>query len=241
METVDAGLVFLQRFTTLVGAAEFTTAPVDVSGQGGTQFQVWRGPIRTSSGAGTLDLYLEESLDAQAWALGPSTPAAIPLASGATQFVSYSFRLRWFRLRFSLGGSNPMVSCWAEGILRGGEGGAWGGPQTGMFADGKTPAGWLGPQFRREEEDPWARLRDYYAQVKRDPRILAWDPTAAERLRRKIEVDWMYGHGGVKPTYRGFPIPAAGFGIFGAMLRAGVTGTPSLSVPADEFKDRGAE
>src|SRR5688572_18319562 len=121
MPAIDAGLVFLPRYTTLVGAAEFTTAPLDVSGQAGTQFQVWRGPIRASGGSPAFTLYLEESLDAATWALGPSTPQAFTIAENATVFFAYSFRLRWFRLRVVVAGTNPMVSCWAEGILRAGD------------------------------------------------------------------------------------------------------------------------
>jgi hypothetical protein len=131
MSAVDATLVFLPRPTTLIGAAVFTTPPLDVSAQGGVQFQVWRGPIRVASGApaGSLTLLLEESLDAESWALGPSTPQGIPLLEGQVHFLSYSFRLRWFRLKFTLTGNSPFVSCWAEGLLRGGDGGLWGSPQ----------------------------------------------------------------------------------------------------------------
>jgi hypothetical protein len=140
MPGVDASIVFLPRFTALVGAADFATAPLAVSEQGGAQFQVWRGPIRTASGPGTFTLYLEESLDAQTWALGPSAAQAITVAENSPLFLSYSFRLRWFRLRVTLGGSSPMVSCWAEGLLRGGEGPMWGSP---VLAG--TAAGQLGP------------------------------------------------------------------------------------------------
>jgi hypothetical protein len=132
MSAVDAGVSFLQRYTTLVGEyADFTTAPLDCSRMGGVQFQVWRGPIRTTGGDSSLTLYLEESLDAHTWVLGPSTPQGIVLGEEQTRFFSYAFRLRWFRLRFHLAGNDPMVSCWAEGLLRGGDGGAWALPPAG--------------------------------------------------------------------------------------------------------------
>ena len=159
MPAVDAALVFLPRFTTLVGASTFATAPLDVSRQGGAQFQVWRGPIRVASGSGSLTLYVEESLDAQAgsWALGPSTPQGIPILENQNHFLSYSFRLRWFRLRLALAGTDPMVSCWAEGLLRGGDGGLWSAP------DQRVASGDLGAGFTRTtgptnaEKEAWLR------------------------------------------------------------------------------------
>ena len=136
MSAVDAGLVFLPRLTSLVGEASFTTAPLDVSRQGGAQFQVWRGPIRVSSGSGSLLVYLEESFDAQTWSLGATTVTnGLTILENVPHFFSYSFRLRWFRLRFSLSGTNPMVSCWAEGLLRGGGEGMWG------FGPAAVPSG----------------------------------------------------------------------------------------------------
>jgi len=133
MPDVDASIVFLPRFTTLVGAPgsstifEFTTLPLDVSRHGGAQFQIWRGPIS----GGTFTFFMEESLDAQKWVLGASTPEGVVLAADETKFCSYSFRLRWFRIRIQLTGAAwPIVTCWAEGLLRGGGGGVWPAPMA---------------------------------------------------------------------------------------------------------------
>lgn len=137
METVDAAIVFMPRFTTLVGSVtpatvfEFTTLPLDVSRYGGVQFQIWRSPMSS----GSFEFLLEESLDAQTWVLGPSTPSAFALTSDQTKFCSYNFRLRWFRLKVRLtGGASPIVTCWAEGLLRAGGSGVWPVP-------GAAPAG----------------------------------------------------------------------------------------------------
>ena len=59
MESVEATIVFLPRFTTLVGPGPFRTLPLDVSKYSGAQFQLWVGPIS----AGSFTVYLEESLD----------------------------------------------------------------------------------------------------------------------------------------------------------------------------------
>jgi hypothetical protein len=125
MPAVDSSFVILPRFTTLVGAASFTTLPMDVSSYGGAQFQVWRGPIRTASGTGTFTVYIEESLDTEEWVLGPETSQSFVIDASDRKFFAYDFRLRWFRLRIELGGLAPIVTCWAEGLLRGGGGGLW--------------------------------------------------------------------------------------------------------------------
>ncbi len=144
MAAVDATIVFLPRFTTLVGAGTFQTAPLDVSRFEGVQFEAWRGPIR--GGSGTVTLYLEESLDAATWVLGPSTPAGYVLASEESKFFSYAFRLRWFRLRVVVTNANSIVTCWAEGLLRGGGGGLWSLPaQAGGGSPTVSAAGVVGP------------------------------------------------------------------------------------------------
>lgn len=202
MPATDAGLVFLPRFTTLVGETTFTTAPLDVTGQAGTQFQVWRGPIRNTGGTPAFTLYIEESLDAESWALGPSTPQGFPILENATQFFAYSFRLRWFRLRIYVSGTNPMVSCWAEGILRGGDGGMWGMPAANpLSAAGALADAGMGPATTapgRAAEDPWERYR---AIVQRGP--MPWEnPILFQKQlqdeRRRIEIEWASTHGGGK-------------------------------------------
>jgi hypothetical protein len=130
VSNVDAAIVFLPRWTTLVGASSFSSLPLDCTRFGSAQFQLWRGPLRGTDSP-TFLAYLEESLDAQNWVLGPSTPTGYDPASDDPTLVrpklfSYGFRLRWFRVRVVLGGTDPVVTCWAEGLLRdGGGGGAW--------------------------------------------------------------------------------------------------------------------
>jgi hypothetical protein len=145
METVDAAIVFLPRFTTLVGSVnsatnfDFATLPLDVSRYSGVQFQIWRSPMSS----GSFAFFLEESLDAQTWVLGPAVPTAVSLVSDDTKFCSYNFRLRWFRLRVRLtGGASPIVSCWAEGLLRSGGSGVW--PVAGAMPGGAAGVGVAG-------------------------------------------------------------------------------------------------
>lgn len=136
---VDASIVFAPRFTTLVGAKAVTTLALDVSGFTGAQFQVWRGPIRVSTpGSEQFSIEFEESLDTETWVLGPSTPQSFVISENQVHFFSYNFRLRWFRLKMTLAGTGPMVSMWAEGLLRGGGGGAW--PTQGASGPARRPA-----------------------------------------------------------------------------------------------------
>jgi len=147
MAGVDATIVFLPRFTTLVGPASpaFYTAPMDVSKFEGAQIQVWRGPIR--GGTGTFTVSFEESLDSQNWVNGPSTPVGFVIGQDEQKYFSYGFRLRWFRLKIVITGSQSIVTCWAEGLLRGGSGGLWASPATtgdalsSISPPGPAPAG----------------------------------------------------------------------------------------------------
>ena len=120
MTKVESTIVFLPRFTTLAGNTTFHTLPLDVSRFGSAQFQVWRGELLDyDGGAPQFQVEMEESIDAQHWALGASSPMAYKVQNDETRFFSHTFRLRWFRLKVTFpGGVEPMVTCWAEGILR---------------------------------------------------------------------------------------------------------------------------
>ena len=141
MPAVDSSFVALPRFTTLAGEAMFTTLPMDVSSFGGAQFQVWRGEFRVTSPTPepAFDVYFEESLDTDTWVRGPSAAEKFVIGENDLKFFSYNFRLRWFRLRIDVRGANPIVTCWAEGLLRGGGDGLWkypyGPPGGGIAAD----------------------------------------------------------------------------------------------------------
>jgi len=117
MPPIESTIVFMPRFTTLIGSREFTTLPLDVSRFGSAQFQVWQAGINGSGG--TFKVSFEESLDTEHWALGASSPEVFTIAQNETRFFSHSFRLRWFRLKVDLSETpDAMVTCWAEGILR---------------------------------------------------------------------------------------------------------------------------
>lgn len=123
MGYAKSALTILPRFTTLVGkgvapgTSTFTTQPLDVSEYASAEFEFRRGPL-CGGATPTFTAFLEESLDGQNWitGAGTSTYGIDPGTNG--RFFSYGFRLRWFRLRIVLYGSNTRVTCWAEGLLR---------------------------------------------------------------------------------------------------------------------------
>lgn len=138
--SVDAAIVFFARPTTLIGAGEFPTTPLDVSGFTGVQFQAWRGVFESSGPpTPTMTLYLEESLDAKTWVLGASQPEGVVLEANDDLFFSYTFRLRWFRIRVVTEGES-MATMWVEGLLRGGGSGIWNKPPAGRGATGAVMA-----------------------------------------------------------------------------------------------------
>ena len=116
----ESTIVLLPRFTSLTigdgGSETFSTLPLDVSRFGGAQFQFVVNAFKSQANP-WLDVYLEESLDGEVWVLGASAPRAVPMVVGS-KFFSYSFRLRWFRLRAEVKGINTIVTCWCEGLLR---------------------------------------------------------------------------------------------------------------------------
>jgi hypothetical protein len=76
---------------------------------------VWRGPLL---GAGaTVEFTFEESTDQTTW----TTCSGIspPLDPGANTEMQYQPELnkRWFRIKVTLTGTDPSVTCWAIGFL----------------------------------------------------------------------------------------------------------------------------
>jgi len=114
MPGVDSFVVFFPRFTTLV-AGSYTSVPLDVSKFGGVQLEAWRAEAGPT-------LYVEESLDGVAWQDAMSSSFDLTGGSSyASKFLSFGFRLRWFRVRLE---ATQMMTVYVEGIMRAGGGGA---------------------------------------------------------------------------------------------------------------------
>lgn len=123
MAGAESALVLIPRFTSFVGEGEFATAPLDVSAFGSAQIELWRGPLVGSSSGATFRAYLEESLDGVSWQPPSLSAQAHDPGPSASLVLSHIFSLRWFRIRVVLavtppGTGKPVVTCWAEGMLR---------------------------------------------------------------------------------------------------------------------------
>lgn len=123
MAGAESALVLIPRFTSFVGAGEFATAPLDVSGFGSAQIELWRGPLIGTPGMVTFRAYLEESLDGVSWQPPSASSQAHDPGASSSMVLSQIFSLRWFRVRVVLalnppGSVQPVVTCWAEGMLR---------------------------------------------------------------------------------------------------------------------------
>jgi len=115
MKGEQVPLVMVPRFTTLVGAGEFATAPLDVQRFARVVLTVWRGYLLGTSP--TFHLYLEVSHDAPTDAADWVQLDDLTLNDDQAATIDHSLTRRWLRVRVVLGGTNPWVTCWASGGL----------------------------------------------------------------------------------------------------------------------------
>lgn len=123
MAGAESALVLIPRFTSFVGAGEFTSVPIDVSGVGSAQIELFRGPLlgEDASPAATFRAYLEESIDGVVWQPDADHERPHDPGAGKSMVLAQIFSLRWFRIRVKLTdatANRPKVTCWAEGMLR---------------------------------------------------------------------------------------------------------------------------
>jgi len=115
MPKIVTPAVLVPRFTTIVGPGHnWMTLPVDVAAYESASITVWRGPpIGTVTGFGFAFL---ESTDRSAWADIPGTVVVDP-GPARESVVEFDFSKRWFRIGLVLTGTNPGVTCWAQGFF----------------------------------------------------------------------------------------------------------------------------
>ena len=108
-------LVLIPRYSTLVGAQDFTTIGMEVSNYSKAIVNVWRGAIIGTSG--TIGVTLQESTDQTTWTTCTGTsPDFDPGADTEDQYEA-TLTKRWFRIKVTTTGTNVAVSCWAIGFL----------------------------------------------------------------------------------------------------------------------------
>ncbi len=112
-------IVLFPRYTTFVGAtgSEFETLPVDVSPFEGARITLWRAAMQgTSSPAAKF--HFDESTDRNEWTACEGTPSGgTEIGTDVEVVVAFAPRRKWFRLRVHLVGTNPAVTCYAQGLL----------------------------------------------------------------------------------------------------------------------------
>lgn len=113
-------LVMVPRYTAYAGATEFTTIGMDVTAYERSILNVWMAPlVGETTPAPTLAIAFEESTDQVVWSAcdtSPSPSGTPPAANTEIQYVS-TLKKRWFRVKITLGGGNPVATCWVVGFL----------------------------------------------------------------------------------------------------------------------------
>jgi hypothetical protein len=108
-------LVMIPRFTTLSGAGDFYTVGMDVTEYETATLNVWRGPdVGTTP---TFQITCQESTDQTNWTTCAGSGATSNNTPGAEIQIEATLKKRWFRVKVTLGGSSPVLSCWAVGFL----------------------------------------------------------------------------------------------------------------------------
>jgi hypothetical protein len=102
-------VILLPRYTTLVGATDFITAPINVRPYATANISVWRGAMLGTTP--TFSLVIQESPDLTEW----STLESYSTGAGSEDTKSVTFTMDWIRVKVTIGGAQPGVSCWAVG------------------------------------------------------------------------------------------------------------------------------
>jgi hypothetical protein len=107
-------LVLIPRYTSYNGATDFTTIGMEVTDYEKALVNVWRGPL---AGGGTFLVTFQESTDGTNWTTCGGTTPGDPGSETETQYQP-ELTKRWFRVKITMTGTAPAVSCWALGFLQ---------------------------------------------------------------------------------------------------------------------------
>lgn len=107
-------VVFVRRFTTLVGGGTFNTRPIDAAAFSSANITLWRGVnIGTTP---VLQFTFEDSVDGATWEEIKDATEIEPSEATPT-LVTFDVTKRWLRLSMALTGTDPGSTCWASGFL----------------------------------------------------------------------------------------------------------------------------
>jgi hypothetical protein len=111
-------LILFARYSSFVGAGDYTTLGMDVTAYASALVNMWRRAI-LGTGATSCLLTFEESTDQGSWSNCSVTTGSNPVTLQAeTERLSVvTLNKRWFRAKVTLNGTGPSVTCWAVGSL----------------------------------------------------------------------------------------------------------------------------
>lgn len=105
-EVVDR-ILLVPRYSSLAGAGTFYSAPILVRDYGQANFYFAK-VAALGSPAALLEVVVEESPDLEIW-----ESIGSPLTLDAPDVRE--FRFEWIRMRMTVGGADPGVTCWCIG------------------------------------------------------------------------------------------------------------------------------
>ena len=109
-------VVMVPRYTTFCGQTSFYTIAMDVTRYEIASLVAWRGPLVGT--APTFEVACEESTDGFVWATcGGTNVSAYDPGANTEGPITASLSRRYFRLKITLGGTNPVGTCWVTGSL----------------------------------------------------------------------------------------------------------------------------
>lgn len=107
-------LVMLPRYSTFAGEDTYYTIAMDVTEFQAAILNVWRG--KNNGTSPTFTASCEESVDQVNWTACANGSTGSMGQSSEVQ-VTATITKRWFRLKIVMGGTNPVITCWAVGFL----------------------------------------------------------------------------------------------------------------------------
>ena len=99
----------IPRFSSFLGAGTYRSVGLGVTDFAAATVHVWRGPLIGTSP--TVSFAFEESIDQENWTVCAGDAGGDPGAS-AEGVYAITLKKRWFRIKVTLGGTNPGVTCW---------------------------------------------------------------------------------------------------------------------------------
>lgn len=119
MGNVRDRIILFPRYTTLAGAGDFRTLPINISGYESGDVMIWIGTIVGPTSGGGVTGTFEESTDQVHWTECDGTSPAL-VSGQEVQFLP-NFTKPWMRLTMSVAlgvGNDPVVSSYAVGYLQ---------------------------------------------------------------------------------------------------------------------------